>query len=148
MFIKLFRYCYNNFKANLKILIGLIVVLLFCICILPWFWAFKWFYDIRVFFATVNVRIHFIGRHPKIIRTRFVSSPFYSPVSTAICFIVATNKELQSARQNGFEGELIEVTKKMLARYRYPKLVIPEVNIGLVSMEKINAAGGYFQYFS
>jgi hypothetical protein len=139
---------FYNFIENIKRLIRLFGALLFCICILPWFWVFKSFYDFRVLFSVVNVRIHFMGHRPKIIRTHFYSSPFFSPVRTAIWFIVATNKELQSAKQDGFEGELIEVTKKMLARYGYPKWVIPEVNIGLVSMENINAAGGYLQYFS
>ena len=148
MFIKIFCYCYNNFKRNIIFLIKLLYVILILICVAPWLWAFKGFYDIRFFLATVNVRIHFIGRHPKIIRTHFFNSPFYNPLGTAICFIVATNKELQIAKQNGFENEIIEVTKKMLARYRYPKKAIHEVHIGIVSMEAIDASGGFLNYFS
>ncbi len=148
MFVKMIKFYYNNFKTNTKFLIRLFGALLLCICVLPWIWVFKGFYDIRVSLATVNVRIHFIGRRPKIIRRHFYSSPLFSPIRTAIWYIVATNKDLQSAKQKGFEDEIIEVTKKMLARYRYPKKAIHEVHIGIVSMEAIDASGGFLNYFS
>ncbi len=137
----------KDFVENIKRMIRIFCALLLSIFILPCIWVSQWLYGIRVFLVTINVRIYYKRRYPKIIRTHFYSSPFFNPVRTAIWFIVATNKELQSAKQDGFEDEIIEVTKKMLVRYRYPTRAISEVHIGLVSMEAIDAAGGYNNYF-
>ena len=59
--------------------------------------------------------------------------------SEKICVINNTNIE---------EVLSVQPTKKMLARYRYPKKAIPEVHIGIVSMEAIDASGGFLNYFS
>jgi hypothetical protein len=135
------------FWINMKWLIKFFYRTLKLIFILPRILILGPFYDILIFFATRSTRRRFKHRLPSIKRIYFYGAKCLDPKLLAIWYIVSTNKELHEAKQNGFENEVIEVTKKLLTRFRYPKRAIPEVHIGLVSMEKIYLAGGYFQYF-
>jgi hypothetical protein len=106
------------------------------------------FYVLIIFLATRSTRWRFSSRFPKIVCMTSYGVVYLDPTHLVIWFLVRTNNELQKAKQNGFESEVIEATKKALGRYGYPKWALPEVHVGLESKENIKASGGYLEYFS
>ena len=88
------------------------------------------------------------GSEPPMKMYHFYGALGIDPKHLVLWYFFKTDAEWHTAQENGLTHSLEEATYQELSAGRYPSEALPGIHIGFVSVETVDAAGGYRAYFA
>ena len=106
-------------------------------------------FDIFVKSAIEKVMNAILNREPSVTKHFYYGAIAIDPKHLVIWYVFLTDKDQETAKQNGLNSDIDRLTREALFSSGYPPESIKQIIVGFVSEETFQkeANGNYYEYF-